>query len=95
MIDEKRVFTLQWGMGLGEVALMLGTLRTATVRCVTPCEILVLTRDDYNVAISEMDPSSDARTSTGDLVSIIDRLWELCTGPDGSRQQSVDFSTYF
>ena len=45
------VSTLQWGMGFGEVALVLGTTRTATIRCKTPCEVYVLNRAQYESVV--------------------------------------------
>ena len=80
-------------MGFGEVALLLGTKRTATIRCITPCEVFMLSRDQYASMLQSLSSESNARKS-GNLRDVIDKFWELCTGPDGSRRLSVDFSTY-
>lgn len=44
----KPVGTLGPGDFFGEVALMKGTVRTATVRCVTTCELTVFAREDFD-----------------------------------------------
>ena len=84
------VGTLEWGMGFGEVALVLGTKRTATIRCITPCEVYKLTRAQYESEVAAMDEE----TRSGDLQKLIGQFWALCTGPDGSRRPEVDFSVY-
>jgi hypothetical protein len=44
----KPVGTLGPGDFFGEVALMKGTVRTATVRCATTCELTVFAREDFD-----------------------------------------------
>ena len=46
--NGKPVGTLGAGDFFGEVALMKGTKRTATVRCLTTCELTVFAREDFD-----------------------------------------------
>jgi hypothetical protein len=46
--NGKPVGTLGPGDFFGEVALMKGSLRTATVRCLTTCELTVFAREDFD-----------------------------------------------
>lgn len=46
--NGRRLSELGVGECFGEIALMGATKRTATVRCVTPCELTVLTREDFH-----------------------------------------------
>ena len=48
----KPVGTLSPGDFFGEVALMKGTRRTATVRCLTTCELTVFAKEDFDAAES-------------------------------------------
>lgn len=84
------VGNLQWGMGFGEVALVLGTKRTATIHCLTPCEVYRLTRAQYESEVASM--AAEARH--GQLQKVILQFWDLCTGPDGSHRPAVDFAVY-
>jgi CRP-like cAMP-binding protein len=81
---------MEWGMGFGEIGLLLNTKRTATIKCVTPCEVYVLERADYETAISMLPREQ----RLGPLVLALGKIWELMTGPDGSRRESVDYKTY-
>lgn len=81
---------LQWGMGFGEVALVLGTKRTASIRCLTPCEVYRLTRAQYESELATMDELEQS----GELQGVINKFYQLCTGPDGSRRPVVDFAVY-
>ncbi|WP_411726489.1 cyclic nucleotide-binding domain-containing protein [Methyloglobulus sp.] len=45
--DGRKVGELGCGDFFGEIALLHNTERTATVKCLTPCELTVLTRDDF------------------------------------------------
>ena len=39
-------------MGFGEIALVLNTKRTATIKCLTPCEVYSLERAAYETVLS-------------------------------------------
>jgi hypothetical protein len=84
------VGNMEWGRGFGEVALVLGTARTASIRCASPCEVYQLTRAQYESELASMADDDQ----TGELHGAINKFWELCTGPDGSRRAEVDFSVY-
>jgi NADH dehydrogenase FAD-containing subunit/uncharacterized membrane protein YphA (DoxX/SURF4 family) len=45
--DGRKIGELGEGDFFGEIALLHNTERTATVKCLTPCELTVLTRDDF------------------------------------------------
>eukprot|EP01046_Picozoa_sp_COSAG06_P004743 COSAG06_NODE_203_length_20332_cov_14.679978_11_plen_1688_part_00 len=85
-----RVGQMEMGMGFGEIGLLLNTKRTATITCTSPCELYVLERADYQTVIS-MLPKSE---QLGPLVMALDNFWQLMTGPDGSRRESVDYKSY-
>ena len=85
-----KVGQMEWGMGFGEIGLLLNTKRTATITCASPCELYVLERADYETVIS-MLPTNE---QLGPLVMALDSFWELMTGPDGSRRESVDYKSY-
>lgn len=48
MRDRKKVGTLKEGDIFGEVALVQGGRRTATVKCLSPCELTVFAREDFD-----------------------------------------------
>jgi hypothetical protein len=84
------VGVLEWGMGFGEVALVLGTKRLASIRCLTPCEVYQLTRAQYESGLATLPKEDQA----SELHIAINKLWTLCTGPDGSHREAVDFAVY-
>jgi CRP-like cAMP-binding protein len=45
--QDKQVAELSDGDCFGEIALLSNARRTATVRCLTPCDLTVLVRDDF------------------------------------------------
>ena len=77
-------------MGFGEIALVLNTKRTATIKCLTPCEVYSLERAAYETVLSLLPEEQ----RLGPIAKALNLFWELVTGPDGSRRQSVDFKTY-
>ena len=48
MRNGKIIGTLSVGDFFGEVALIQGSRRTATVRALTPCEVTVFAREDFD-----------------------------------------------
>jgi len=50
--DGKKMAELGEGDCFGEIALLSDVQRTATVRCLTPCELTVLARDDFQTLTS-------------------------------------------
>ena len=91
IIDDNRTGQMDYGSGFGEIGLLLNIKRTATVQCVTPCEIFALERADYDTLLASL-PHEER---VGPLQSALDKFWALMTNPhDGSRRPSVDYSTY-
>ena len=85
-----KVGQMEWGQGFGEIGLLLNTKRTATIKCATPCEVYVLERADYETVLSFLPREQ----RFGPLVLALDKFWQLMTGPDGSKRESVDYKTY-
>ncbi len=52
LTDGKKAAELGEGDCFGEIALLSDVQRTATVRCLTPCELTVLARDDFQTLSS-------------------------------------------
>jgi len=50
--DGEKVDEVAEGDCFGEMALLSGAKRTATIRCLTPCELTVLGRDDFQTLTS-------------------------------------------
>jgi Ca2+-binding EF-hand superfamily protein len=90
LVDDNVVGTVQAGEPLGELALMYGTRRSATVRCIGPCEVFYLNRAAYDTGIAIMP--RDKRQ--GPLVKIMQRYWDLVSGPGGSNRPEVDYAVY-
>eukprot|EP01043_Picozoa_sp_COSAG02_P026136 COSAG02_NODE_1496_length_12308_cov_6.264313_6_plen_1564_part_00 len=84
------VASMEWGMGFGEIGLLLATKRTATIRASTPCEVFCLDRPGYETVLALLP--EDQRL--GPMAKAMNDFWKLMTGPDGSRRESVDFKTY-
>eukprot|EP01051_Picozoa_sp_SAG22_P018118 SAG22_NODE_2960_length_2071_cov_1.058824_2_plen_415_part_01 len=53
-VDQKDVAQIEWGMCFGEVALVLDTMRTASIVAQTPWEVFGLSRVDYEEALNKM-----------------------------------------
>ena len=90
LVDGETVGTTGWREPLGELALMYGTRREMTVKTIGPCEVFKLDRATYETGIATLEP--DQRQ--GPLVKIMQRFWELVTGPDGSNRPEVDYKVY-
>ena len=89
--DEKAIGNLESGAGFGEIGLLLGTKRTATIKCLTPCDVYVLEKADYETVVALLP--KDQRT--GALAKVLQGFWSLVTNPvDGSRRESVDYRAY-
>jgi CRP-like cAMP-binding protein len=88
-VDQKQVNTIRTGMGFGEVALVLDTHRTATVEAITPCEVFMLSRHEYEAVVNSMPP--ERRQSA--LSKIVDKFWQLMQNENSGRHK-VDFATY-
>lgn len=50
--DGKKVAELAEGECFGEIALLNDVKRTATIRCVTPCDLTIFSRDDFRTLTS-------------------------------------------
>jgi CRP/FNR family cyclic AMP-dependent transcriptional regulator len=96
VVDGTVVAEIREGQGVGEMSLLFGTRRNATVKCVGPCEVIVLTRASYQSEISRLPV--DQRV--GKLESILLKFWDLVAADTGmfnttgTKQQTVPFSTY-
>lgn len=89
--EEKTLRKLESGAGFGEIGLLLGTKRTATIKCMTPCDVFVLEKADYETVLALLP--CDQRV--GPLAKVLQGYWSLVTNPiDGSRRESVDFRSY-
>jgi CRP-like cAMP-binding protein len=58
--DGKKVAELAKGDCFGEIALLSDIKRTATVRCLTPCELTILARDDFKTLTSGQGALAEA-----------------------------------
>jgi CRP-like cAMP-binding protein len=52
-IDEKPVATLRSGSFFGEIALIEDTKRTASVQAIQSCELLILSKDDFDQLVAK------------------------------------------
>ena len=107
IVDDVLVDTVGPGSGFGEMGLLFGTRRNATIRCAGPCEVLYLDRETYQTEVAKLQP--DHRV--GRLERILLKFWNLCISDDGDqhvgtggkfnladashiRQTTVGFATY-
>ena len=60
---------LSEGAAFGELALIYDKPRMATIKCVERSHFIVLTKQEYNTAINEID-----RRKTNDLINFIKML---------------------
>ena len=108
IIDDVLVDTVGPGSGFGEMGLLFGTRRGATIRCAGPCEVLYLDRETYQTEVAKLRPEH----RVGRLQRILLKLWNLCISDDNSqvgtsgkfhpatdatghiRQTTVGFATY-
>jgi CRP-like cAMP-binding protein len=52
-VEEKSVATLRSGSFFGEIALIEDTTRTASIQAIQACELLLLTKDDFQQLVSK------------------------------------------
>ena len=90
LVDDVVVGSIGAGVPLGELALMYGARRSATVRCRGPCEVFYLDRAAYDSGISILPQAA----KQGPLVKIMQRYWDLVSGPGGSKRPEVDYAVY-
>lgn len=88
--DETVIDSVRAGSGVGELAMLFGFKRNATIQCTGPCEVYRIDRADYETSVALMPP--DMRKSS--LEQIMERYWDLVTGPGGSRRPQVDYKVY-
>lgn len=57
LLDDGNIDLVRLGPGacFGELALIDGKPRMATIKCLTRCHFLILNRDDYNKSLREQD----------------------------------------
>ena len=90
VLDDQPVGRLEYGSGFGEIGLLLGTKRTATITCATPCEVYALDRADYETIVAMLPKEQ----RVGPLATALANFWNLMTNPhDGSRSEAVDYKT--
>lgn len=53
--EDRRVATLTAGDSFGEIALLNDTLRTASVRCLTPVDVISFARSDFQALVGSYD----------------------------------------
>jgi hypothetical protein len=96
IVDGVVVDSVGKGAGIGEMSLLFGTRRSATVRCVTACEVIVLSRAAYQTEVSKL-PETER---TGGLECILLKFWDLVTSDEGVcnntgvKQTTVPASVY-
>ena len=89
-VDQRHVCNLEWGMGFGEVALVLDTMRVASIVASTPCEVFMLSRTDYEEAIESF--SADGLASSA-LAAVTEKFWLLMLNENKGRVL-VDYALY-
>jgi len=62
-IPERRLAVRSTGDSFGEVAIMKGIARTATVRCLTSLDVIMVTRQDFSMLVGSSEPFKWSRTS--------------------------------
>lgn len=55
MSKEQRLAVLSVGESFGEIALLQNIPRTATVRCLTPVDVLILSRGDFQPLVKRIN----------------------------------------
>lgn len=90
IIDGEKLKSFVAGDPLGEICLMYSSRRSASVRAAGPCEVLALNRAAYDTCMGLLPEEH----RIGPLIKIQQKFWDLCTGPDGSNKQEVDYSVY-
>lgn len=78
------------GDGFGELGLLYGLRRTTTVKCRGPCEVIKIGRAIYET-ILKLVPK-EARM--GRLEKVMQKFWDLMTGPEGSNRPTIDYAAY-
>eukprot|EP01052_Picozoa_sp_SAG31_P016413 SAG31_NODE_1087_length_9993_cov_13.126440_3_plen_755_part_00 len=89
IVDGQHIATVPFGMGFGELALVLDTDRMATIEAATPCEVFKLTRDDYEAVIGALPDSA----KESPFSNIMEKFWKLMRNENGGRE-NVDFALY-
>ena len=72
-LDGVIVADLGPGCGTGELGLLFGTRRNATITCIGPCDALILDRASYHTAIATLPESERA----GPFEKILLKFWAL------------------
>lgn len=88
--EEEVLDMVMPGHGVGELGLVFGMKRVATVRCTGPCEWFIVTRASYETAIALLPTGA----RSGGLATIMKKFWALVTGPDGTNSDVVDYKAY-
>jgi CRP-like cAMP-binding protein len=55
----ERIRTLSNGTFFGEISLLTGERRNATVRAITTCELLVLSKEDFGMLLEQIPNASE------------------------------------
>jgi hypothetical protein len=65
-IDDAPVATAVRGVGIGEIALLYGVPRTATVTAISPATVFALSREDFLAAVAGHTPTAQAAAAVAD-----------------------------
>ena len=97
VLGDGSILDTAWpGAGFGELGMLFGTRRNATVRCAGPCEVIVLDRASFQTQLSKLP--EDKRV--GRLEKILLKFWDLVAAADAqfnrgcAKQTSVGFQSY-
>jgi len=82
--DEQRVFTITDGMFFGEVAVLFSVKCTATVRTVTYCDLLSLSKEALGDAMRDYPKAAQIIASRAEARMQQLGISELCQEDDGS-----------
>jgi hypothetical protein len=90
IVDGDVIGHVQSGESFGEMALFYGTRRPATLRACGPCEAYHINRAGYQTCMSLLPMNMQGSP----LIKVMQKYWDLLSGPGGSNRQVVDYAVY-